>query len=79
MNHIFTSNYLLRSICVNPLDYLMLCLNFYCYHYIKKTDFYYTEKAEPPPNKKDPIEVNIRILKVKLGHVQPVISLIISL
>ena len=60
--HYFDKSYSYIFIKISLLDYLELHLNF-----LFKKDLYYTKKA---------IKDDIDILKVRFGHIQPIISLI---
>ena len=83
MNYTFTSNHLLRSICVNLLDHLELRLDFLPFlsykenrppPYNKSGSLLY-RKYRPLPHRKNLVKADIDIPRVRSSRVQPTVSL----
>ena len=67
MNHALTSNYLLGSICINSLNHLELRLDL--------LPSLPHNKDEPLLHRKDLVEANVDVQRVKSRRIQPTVSL----
>ena len=65
INHTLTSNHLSRSICVNLLNNLEVCLDFLSFSLYKKDG--------PPSNRKSLVKTDVNILRVRPDHVRPIV------
>ena len=75
MNYTLTSNHLPGSICIHPLNYLKLHLDFLSSLLNNKNRSLLYKEGKPLLYRKSFVKVNINVLKVRSDCVQPAVSL----
>ena len=79
MNHALIFKHLSRSICINLLNYLELRLDFLPSSLQRKNGPPLYIENKPLLQRRDLVEVDVDVSKVRFGRVQPAVSLITSL
>ena len=79
MKYVLTSNHLLGSICVNPLDYLKLRLNLLPSLLHRKDRPQPHKEGESSPYIEDLVEADVDVPKVRPDCVRPAVFLLLYL